>query len=79
MNELQLWQKRVSAQTEIILQQKLPQISQEPAVLHEAMRYSALDGGKRLRPLPNNIYCLTVVSGTELKNFQWKFFAKQAS
>ena len=51
MNELQLWQKRVSAQTEIILQQKLPQISQEPAVLHEAMRYSALDGGKRLRPL----------------------------
>lgn len=51
MNELQLWQKRVAAQTEIILQQKLPQISQEPAVLHEAMRYSALDGGKRLRPL----------------------------
>ncbi len=51
MNELQLWQKRVAAQTEIILQQKLPQISREPAVLHEAMRYSALDGGKRLRPL----------------------------
>ena len=51
MNELQLWQKRVAAQTEIILQQKLPKISQEPAVLHEAMRYSALDGGKRLRPL----------------------------
>ena len=51
MNELQLWQKRVAAQTEIILQQKLPQISQEPTVLHEAMRYSALDGGKRLRPL----------------------------
>ena len=51
MNELQLWQKRVAAQTEIILQQTLPQISQEPAVLHEAMRYSALDGGKRLRPL----------------------------
>ncbi|EGC16937.1 Farnesyl diphosphate synthase [Kingella denitrificans] len=51
MNDLQLWQKRVAAQTEIILQQKLPQISQEPVVLHEAMRYSALDGGKRLRPL----------------------------
>lgn len=51
MNDLQMWQKRVAAQAEIILQQKLPQISQEPAVLHEAMRYSALDGGKRLRPL----------------------------
>ena len=51
MNDLQLWQKRVAAQTEIILQQKLPQISQEPAMLHEAMRYSVLDGGKRLRPL----------------------------
>jgi len=51
MNDLQLWQKPVAAQTEIILQQKLPQISREPAVLHEAMRYSALDGGKRLRPL----------------------------
>lgn len=51
MNDLQLWQKRVAAQTEIILQQKLPQISRKLAVLHEAMRYSALDGGKRLRPL----------------------------
>lgn len=51
MNELQGWQTRAQAQTEIILQRVLPKQNRTPATLHEAMRYSTLDGGKRLRPL----------------------------
>ena len=33
------------------LEQLLPPVSQEPAMLHEAMRYSVLAGGKRIRPI----------------------------
>tara|TARA_R110000868_G_scaffold8205_8_gene42812 strand:+ start:13272 stop:14156 length:885 start_codon:yes stop_codon:yes gene_type:complete len=37
--------------TETILEQWLPQTNLEPKRLHESMRYSCLDGGKRIRPL----------------------------
>ena len=36
---------------ESVLAQKLPPEGELPALLHRAMRYSALDGGKRVRPL----------------------------
>lgn len=36
--------------TEKTLQHWLPTISVNPSVLHEAMRYASLDGGKRIRP-----------------------------
>ncbi|WP_283397608.1 polyprenyl synthetase family protein [Wielerella bovis] len=42
---------RAAAQTELLLQKMLPESRVMPHDLHEAMRYSALDGGKRLRPL----------------------------
>lgn len=51
MNELKNWQTHAQAQTEIILERVLPKQNRTPATLHEAMRYSTLDGGKRLRPL----------------------------
>lgn len=51
MNDLKIWQTRAVAQTELILQRMLPENHVLPQGLHEAMRYSALDGGKRLRPL----------------------------
>ena len=51
MNALKNWQTRAQAQTEIILERVLPKQNRTPATLHEAMRYSTLDGGKRLRPL----------------------------
>lgn len=38
-------------QSEARLESLLPQADREPAALHEAMRYSALAPGKRLRPL----------------------------
>ncbi|ULJ61411.1 polyprenyl synthetase family protein [Wielerella bovis] len=50
-NELAQWQMRAAAQTELLLQKMLPESRVMPHDLHEAMRYSALDGGKRLRPL----------------------------
>ena len=50
-NDLKHWQTCAAAQTELILQRVLPDDTVAPQGLHEAMRYSALDGGKRLRPL----------------------------
>lgn len=49
-NDFALWQQQTSAQTETILATLLP-LEDEASVLHEAMRYSTLGGGKRLRPL----------------------------
>ena len=39
------------ARTEIKLDQVLPAASESPIRLHEAMRYSVLNGGKRIRPI----------------------------
>lgn len=41
------WQQRF----ESVLDERLPNAGQAPNRLHEAMRYSALGGGKRLRPV----------------------------
>jgi len=45
------WTKGVLAGTEAALDRFLPPATQEPAKLHEAMRYTAMGGGKRVRPL----------------------------
>ena len=41
------WQQRF----ESVLEQRLPGVDSKPEMLHEAMRYSALAGGKRFRPV----------------------------
>lgn len=51
MNDFVTWQKTAQAHTEAVLQQMLPETALAPQGLHEAMRYAALDGGKRLRPM----------------------------
>lgn len=45
------WMKSVLRTTEQALASYLHQAAHAPAALHEAMRYAALDGGKRIRPL----------------------------
>lgn len=50
-NDLKTWQQRAQAQTELLLERFLPPEGEIPHTLHEAMRYAALDGGKRLRPM----------------------------
>jgi farnesyl diphosphate synthase len=45
------WMATVQEQVEHSLDLHLPPVAQAPARLHEAMRYAALDGGKRVRPL----------------------------
>jgi farnesyl diphosphate synthase len=45
------WMKAVQAQTEDALGAFLPPADRVPAKLHEAMRYTVLGGGKRVRPL----------------------------
>jgi len=43
------WLTQYAARAERALEQRLPDVAVEPAYLHQAMRYAALDGGKRLR------------------------------
>lgn len=45
-SRLASWQRRIEAQLSL----RLPSSDREPKRLHEAMRYSALGGGKRVRP-----------------------------
>jgi geranylgeranyl pyrophosphate synthase len=45
--QLAIWQRRL----ERALDARLPAAEAEPARLHEAMRYSVLGGGKRVRPM----------------------------
>src|SRR3954470_4828030 len=45
------WMTTVRQTTEQVLALNLPAEKQVPARLHGAMRYAALDGGKRVRPL----------------------------
>lgn len=45
------WAREVAARTEAALARLLPAASIEPARLHDAMRYSTLGGGKRVRAM----------------------------
>jgi farnesyl diphosphate synthase len=45
------WMKAVQGATEVALDRLLPPSEQVPCKLHEAMRYTTLGGGKRVRPL----------------------------
>jgi geranylgeranyl pyrophosphate synthase len=50
-NALQDFMRACQTRAEAALDARLPAESRSPARLHRAMRYSALGGGKRLRPL----------------------------
>jgi farnesyl diphosphate synthase len=49
--DFQAWMKAVQADSESALDRFLPAAGQVPTKLHEAMRYTVLGGGKRVRPL----------------------------
>ncbi|PQO91086.1 geranyl transferase [Massilia phosphatilytica] len=49
--DFQAWMKAVQADAESALDRFLPAASEVPAKLHDAMRYTTLGGGKRVRPL----------------------------
>jgi len=59
--EVSAWQHRF----ESVLDQRLPGTDQNAAILHEAMRYSALAGGKRFRPVL--VYASGKALGLELE------------
>jgi farnesyl diphosphate synthase len=50
-SDFQAWMGEIQARTESALERLLPTAHIAPARLHEAMRYAALEGGKRVRPL----------------------------
>ena len=45
------WSSQLQIRTEVALERLLPAASHAPQILHAAMRYAALGGGKRVRPL----------------------------
>ncbi|WP_034299944.1 polyprenyl synthetase family protein [Herbaspirillum sp. RV1423] len=45
------WMQHIQAGMEATLDAYLPPVTEMPARLHQAMRYTSLDGGKRVRPL----------------------------
>ena len=49
--DFQAWSRDVAAQAEAALAELLPSSSVEPKRLHDAMRYSTLGGGKRVRAM----------------------------
>src|SRR5688572_3879936 len=49
--DFQAWMGGIQARMENVLARLLPPAHVAPAPLHEAMRYAALEGGKRVRPL----------------------------
>lgn len=58
------WMQTVQVHVEYALERFLPDAGMEPARLHEAMRYTVLGGGKRVRPLL--VFAAGQVSGAEL-------------
>ncbi len=50
MNHVNAFLKDSKTRVELVLDQVLPPITHRPTTLHEAMRYSMMAGGKRLRP-----------------------------
>jgi farnesyl diphosphate synthase len=51
MHSFQDFMQRCQTQVEAALELRLPDGGQQPEKLHRAMRYSALQGGKRVRPM----------------------------
>src|ERR671927_816948 len=51
MSTFEAWMGDVQARMEAVLARVMPAPHVAPARLHEAMRYAALGGGKRVRPL----------------------------
>jgi farnesyl diphosphate synthase len=51
MSDFSSWASQIQARTESALNALLPPAEVEPQRLHNAMRYSILGGGKRVRPL----------------------------
>jgi farnesyl diphosphate synthase len=50
-NDFAVWMAMIQRRTEAALERCLPATQTAPGRLHEAMRYSVLGGGKRMRPL----------------------------
>ena len=50
-NQLLVWMRDIQAAMETALAELLPAADHQPRRLHQAMRYSTLGGGKRVRPL----------------------------
>ena len=63
--DFQAWSREVASRTEAALERLLPASRNAPARLHDAMRYSTLGGGKRVRPML--VFAAGEMSGADAK------------
>ena len=49
--DIKYYLEKIKALTDVLLVRYLPDVDVEPKILHEAMKYSVMAGGKRLRPI----------------------------
>jgi farnesyl diphosphate synthase len=63
VTDFQAWSRGVAGRMETALAELLPPSRVAPARLHDAMRYSTLDGGKRVRPML--VYAAGEVTGAD--------------
>ncbi len=49
--DIKFYLEKIKSLTDALLLRYLPSVDNEPKILHEAMKYSTLAGGKRLRPI----------------------------
>ena len=57
------WVKGCQQRVEVAAGELLPPTDLEPKILHEAMRYSVIGGGKRVRPLL--VYAVSELFGVD--------------
>ncbi len=49
--DIKFYLEKIKSLTDALLLRYLPSVDNEPKILHEAMKYSTMAGGKRLRPI----------------------------
>ncbi|HPP76054.1 MAG TPA: polyprenyl synthetase family protein, partial [Armatimonadota bacterium] len=64
--DLQTYLKERKTLIDSAMDRYLPSEAEQPSVVHEAMRYSTLDGGKRLRPILTLAACEAVGGQIEM-------------
>ena len=60
------WVTECQQRVEAAAAELLPPVDLEPKILHQAMRYSVIGGGKRVRPLL--VYAVSELFGAEKHN-----------
>ncbi len=65
-NDFKSWMTACQGRVDKSADEYLPKAGEHPAILHEAMRYAVIGGGKRVRPLL--VYAVADIQGGKIEN-----------